>query len=295
MTLKRRAVSTEAGDQPPPRRSAAVALAPALRPVVDLCLQLGITSPEMERILRSVFVERAADSLSGVSGRGGPSDVRIGLMIGVDRNLVRKIRTTKRPDQLRNVQRRHRITALLEAWATDWRFLNSAGHPRDLAIQDADGEASLSMLVRQYMPAVSTGTAIAELRRAGVIRLLPDERVRLRSRTPRPTGFTESSVSTVGERLAELASTLLSNLGSPGEQRLFERIEPLWIDAQRLPLARLTLAKRTRTFLDSLSAELANEAVGPASGSKVLIGLTVFSSEDAQQPGRLRSSRGKRS
>ncbi|HVA41821.1 MAG TPA: hypothetical protein VNF49_14225, partial [Candidatus Binataceae bacterium] len=114
-----------------PRRSAAVSLAPALRPVVDLCLALGITSPEMERIVRSVFVEQATRLLSGGRGRQTPSDVRIALMIGVDRNLVQKIRTTKRPEQLRRVQRRHRTTALLEAWATDWRFLTSAGSPRD--------------------------------------------------------------------------------------------------------------------------------------------------------------------
>jgi hypothetical protein len=37
----------------------AKALSAALEPVIDVCLQLGITSPELESLLRATFVRRA--------------------------------------------------------------------------------------------------------------------------------------------------------------------------------------------------------------------------------------------
>jgi len=234
----------------------------------------------MERIVRSVFVQRAEALLSRLRGRQrAASDVRIGLMIGVHRNLVRQIRSTKPRVQLQRVQRRHRGAALLQAWSTDWAYLTPSGLPRDLPIRAAEGEPNFETLVREHMPAVSTGTAIAELRRSGAIRLLPDEQVRFRSRSPRPAGLTEASIAAAAQHLQELAATLLHNLKSPEQQRPCEGIDPVVIDAQRLAMVRQIIARRTRNFLDTLAAELANEAPASPGAQGVQVGVTVFSHE----------------
>jgi Family of unknown function (DUF6502) len=260
------------------RQTAAVVLGPALRPLVELCLELGITSPEMERVLRAVFVDRAEQLLSKAVGRRrGASDVRIGLMIGVHRNFVRQIRTTKPRVLLQKVQGRHRGAALLQAWATDWQFLNAAGQPRDLPIRAPEGVPSFEMLVRRHMSGVSAGTAIAELRRSGAIRLLPDEQVRFRSHTPRPLGITEASIASVSERLQELMSTLLNNLRSPEHQRFFEGVDEVRIDAQRLAVVMQVVAKRAHHFIDALSTELGDEAVTYSTTDRTAkIGLRIF-------------------
>lgn len=267
------------------RHATAVALASALEPVVDLCLEAGITSPEMERVLRAVFVRRAEQLLSSSSRHGrSSSDTRVGLMIGVHRNFVRAIRTTRPQVQLEKVQHRHRGSALLQAWASDWQFLSTAGHPRDLPIRGAPGEPSFEMLVRRHMSGVSTGTAIAELQRSGAVRLLPDERIRLRSRTARPYGITAASIAAASERIRELVSTLLHNLKAPEDQRFCESVNELQIDPQRLALVRQVIAKRARTFLDALTGELNNETLKPLApdgkAQAVRVGLMICAHEE---------------
>ena len=259
-----------------------MALAAALEPFADLCLEFGITSPEMERLLRGVFVRRAEQLLFRNSPRTrSASDTRIALIIGVHRNFVRKIRTTKPRAQLDKVQHRHRGAALLEAWTTDWQFLTAAGYPRDLPIRSSSEEPSFEMLVRRHMSGVSLGTAIAELRRFGAIRLLPDEQIRLRSRSAKPSGITAANISTMSERVGQLASTLLHNLKAPQDQRLSEGLAAVWIDQQRLPFVRQTLMKRARAFLDGLTAELSDEvATSKERARRVQLGLMVFGYEN---------------
>lgn len=267
------------------RQAAAVALASALGPIVDVCLELGVTSPEMERILRGVFVEQAESLLvSGKAAGTAASDLRIGLMTGVHRNIVRKIRSTKPSARLQPLQQRHRADALLLAWSTDCQYLTTAGSPRDLPIEATDGTPSFSALVRLHMPGVRARTAIAELRRSGAIQLLPDEFVRLRSRTVRPVGITEASIAALGSQLSQLAQTLLHNLRNPGQQWFCETSESGFVDTGRLPFLRQTVARRAQNFLDVLAAELKSEGASPTTEQAVTLGTTVFCYEIPSPP-----------
>lgn len=204
-------------------------------------------------------------------------------MIGVHRNLVRQIRSTKPRVQLEKVQHRHRGTALLHAWASDWRFLTAAGHPRDLPIRAAPGQTSFETLVRRHMPGVSTGTAIAELKRSGAVRLLPDDQIRLRSRSARPAGITSANVAVVSDRLSLLASTLLHNLKNPEDQRFCESLKELRIDPQRLAVVRQTISERARVFFDALTAELSNEELTSEEKARaVQVGLVICAYESTE-------------
>ncbi len=225
----------------------------------------------------------------GALGTGARQAIRVGLIIGVHRNFVREIRTTRPQVQLEKVQHRHRGSALLQAWASDWQFLTSAGHPRDLPIRAAAGEPSFETLVRRHLSGVSTGTAIAELQRSGAVRLLPDERIRLRSRTARPSGITLASITAASDRMRELASTLLHNLKRPEDQRFCETAHELQFDPQRLAYVREMIAKRARTFLGALMAELDHEALKALPGAKaqaVQVGLMICAYEDSMPAAR---------
>jgi hypothetical protein len=202
-------------------------------------------------------------------------------MIGVHRNFVRQIRSTKPQAQLKRVEHRHRGAALLEAWASDWEFLDwefltPAGHPRDLPIRPDSREPSFETLVRRHMPGVSTGTAIAELRRSGAVRLLPDELIRLRSRTGRSPGITAAGIGAVSERMRAVATTLLHNLKTPDDQRFCEQLSEARIAPERLAVVRQMIAKRARTFLDALEAELGNEVLrSEATAGAKSLGLLI--------------------
>ena len=69
------------------------ALSAALEPLIDVCLAIGVTSPEIESLLRVAFVQRAFAKLPrhATTGRG-PSDSRVSLAAGVHRSEVSKIR-----------------------------------------------------------------------------------------------------------------------------------------------------------------------------------------------------------
>lgn len=261
------------------RHAFAIALESALDPIVDLCLQLGITSPEMERLLRGVFVRRAAKLLVAGSPKRSPSDLRIGLMTGVHRNFVREIRAAKPKARLQQVQQRHPAAGLLRAWATDWTYLTSVGSPRELPMEASAGEPSFAALVSLYMPGIRPSTALAELQRAGTLQVLPHGKIRLRSRSTVYPGLTEENIESASATLTTLTTNLLHNLKSPQERWTCETSDPFVVEPQRLPLTRQTLQKRTQSFLDNVSSEFANE---PATGIKetpTSVRVTVFCHE----------------
>lgn len=284
---------TGGSQRPPSGKSLASELAPALAPLVDLALAAALTSPELERILRSVFVERAAALLDRTASRrrgGGPSDLRIGLMIGVSRNIVHSIRASRR-FQVEETRRPHPGEALLKAWTTDWTYLTEAGLPRELPIYGVGREVSFEALVRSHLRGVSTGTALAELRRCGAVQLIPDERVRLLSRTMRSVGIGHASIAAAAERLQDLGATVLHNLAAKDAARFCEAMDGLDVAAERVGIARQTIARRARDFLDGLAAELASLAPTSASAPRLKIGLTVFAHESEAQG---RPKRGRR-
>src|SRR5271169_2586881 len=91
------------------RLDVARALGLALEPVVDLCLGVGLTSPELETVLRAVFVRQAEAKLPSRSKTGKPaSDVRIGLAVGLHRNEVHKLRSSRSDAGVVKRQGRHR-------------------------------------------------------------------------------------------------------------------------------------------------------------------------------------------
>jgi hypothetical protein len=253
----------------------------AVEPLVELFLELGITSPEAESLLRSLFVHKARQWLAA-SRAGGttPSDVRVALVTGVHRNFVRTILAEPPRIAAARERKQHRTARLLEAWYTDPAYLDSYGRPRDLARRDP--EPSFATLARTYVPSAASGVVLQELHRAGVVQLLPEERVRVRSRTFRVPGVNSGGMTELGSRGRDLLQTLIHNLRDPEARILCESTRSLEVDPERVPFIRDLVARRAGTFLAAIEQELAIEA-GPArrrkSGQRTRIGLTAFQSE----------------
>src|ERR1700686_1980618 len=154
----------------------------AVEPLVELFVELGITSPEAESLLRSLFIHKARQWLAASSADGEqPSDVRVSLVTGVHRNFVRRILAEPPRIAAARERKKHRTARLLDAWHTDPAYLDSSGKPRDLSKREP--EPSFSTLAAAYAPGAAPGVVLQELQRPGVVRLLPDERVRIGSRT----------------------------------------------------------------------------------------------------------------
>jgi hypothetical protein len=253
----------------------------AVEPLVELFLELGITSPEAESLLRSVFVHKAREWLAEPRvERGGPSDVRVSLVTGVHRNFVRSILAEPPRIAAAREQKGHRAGRLLEAWHSDPKYLDSSGKPRDLS--EKEQEPSFYSLASTYVPGAAPSMVLEELRRAGLVQMLSEHRLRVRSRTFRMHGVNASNISELGSRARELLETLTHNLRQP-ESRLFcDSMPSIEVDAARVPFVRDLIARRAGNFLAAMEQELAVEASAPRrrrSSERVRVGLTAIESE----------------
>jgi len=244
----------------------------AMEPLVQLFLELGITSPEAESLLRSLFVHQAREWLARApDSKGKPSDVRVSLVTGVHRNFVRRILGESPRIAAAREQKGHPAERLLDAWHSDPAYLDSSGKPRDLP--ERSPEPSFYALASAYVP----GAAPAE------------HRVRVRSRSVRLHGLNASNVGDIGQRARELLETLTHNLREP-EARLFcESMPSIEVDAARLPFVRELIARRASTFLSALGQEFSAEARSSRRKPKrrVRVGLTAFQTEHSPVPRRM--------
>jgi hypothetical protein len=244
-------------------------------------LTVGLTSPELENMLRAVFVKRAIQRLPPVSRSKRPaSDVRVGLAAGLHRNEVRRIRSAKEELTMARGGRRSRTERLLRGWATDPRFSDSGGHPRDLPLTSSDRGPSFEELTTKYLPGVAPGTAIRELRRQAVIQVLPDEVFRLRASASRTAGFGTSNIVHAGKRLQRVASGILNSIGEGNGESLYREISNLRINPEEIPLIRRTLERRTQVFLDSIERELKARSGARPIRRSTKIGISVVSWRD---------------
>jgi len=253
----------------------------AVEPLVELLLELGITSPEAESLLRSVFVHTARLWLArDGAAAADPSDVRVALVTGVHRNFVRRILAEPPRIAATREQKGHRTDRLLEAWYSDPQYLDSSGKPRDLS--EKDQEPSFHSLAQQYAPGVAPSLVLTELRRAGLVQMLSEHRVRVRSRYFRTRGINAASVVEMGQQARELLATLTHNLRQPEAPLFCESMPTIEVDATRAPFVRDLITRRTGNFLAAMEQELAVEASGARrrrSRRRVRIGLTAIATE----------------
>ncbi len=192
----------------------AKALSAALEPLIDVCLKIGITSPEMESLLRVAFVQRAFEKLPRHANSGrGPSDSRVGIAAGVHRTEVTRIRTAGGTASAREtMETKERLYSksarVLHGWKTDSRFTTSGGLPLDLPMERNKQRRSFEDLVEKYAPGNHPGTVLKELRRRGNVELLDAEIIRFKSSTTRSKGVTPANVAQAAKRMKRLGETL---------------------------------------------------------------------------------------
>lgn len=253
----------------------------AVEPIVELLLELGVTSPEAESLLRAVFVHKTRDWLARQGeGVSEPSDARVSLVTGVHRNFVRRI--LAEPPKIADAreQKSNRASRLLQAWHSDPDYLNSSGKPRDLLEKGA--KPSFQSLAATYVPSAAPGVVLDQLRRAGLVQTLSEHRLRVRGRTFRAHGFTSHGIAEVGKRVRELLETLRHNLQHPESLRFSDSMREIQIELKRIPAIRDLISRRATSFLTGIEHELAVEANKSRRAKRkgrINVGLTVYQTE----------------
>jgi Family of unknown function (DUF6502) len=261
----------------------AKALSAALEPLIDVCLAIGITSPEIESLLRVAFVQRAFAKLPRHVNTGrGPSDTRVSLAAGVHRSEVSKIRaaggTTSAKGKMEIKERLYSKSArVLTGWTTDPRFMTSGGQPLDVPMERNKQRKSFEDLVDKYAPGNHPGSVLKELRRRGNVELVEPDIIRFKTLATRSSGATETNVAHAAKRMKRLGETLFQNILDAQQSRLYAETKTIRLTAEEIALVRPVLERRAKTFIEALESEFRARTSTSRHENAKKIGVSVFS------------------
>jgi hypothetical protein len=270
--------------QSPKNYDVARAMSAAFDPLIDLCLELGVTSPELESLLRSAFVQRAFDRLPPHSRSGRPPTTnKVSVATGVHRNEVSKIRAGGSAMVRETMQSKERLYSkaarVLNGWSTDPRFTGSGGSPLDLPLERNKQRRSFDDLVDKYAPGNHPGTVLKELRRRGNVEFLDGEILRFKSANTQAKGVTPATVSKAALRMNRLGRTLFQKILDPEQTRLYEETGKIALSAKQLAIIGPVLERRAKTFLKAVEDEFGTHSARASDDAKT-IGVGVFSWDD---------------
>jgi hypothetical protein len=262
------------------------ALSAAFEPLIDLCLTIGITSPEIESLLRATFVQRAFVKLPRHSRTGrAPSDSKVSLAAGVHRSEVSRIRAgggvKGAKGTMEQKQRLYSKSArVLTGWTTDRRFMTSGGFPLDLPMERNRQRQSFEDLVDKYAPGNHPGSVLKELRRRGNVELLEDAIVRFKATMSRPSGLTKTNAAGAARRIKRLGDTLIHNVVNAPQSHLYAETKSFRLNSEQLALIRAVLERRAKTFIAALESECETRIVAGGNGVAKQMGVSVFAWEE---------------
>jgi hypothetical protein len=269
------------------------ALIEALEPLIDVCLTAGITSPELEKILRAAFVARAFEKLPKHPKSGRPPTAnKVAFATGLNWSDISKVRSAPRASAAKKLlesreQSPSKAARVLEGWLKDPAFLTSGGHPLDLPIKRLGKHRSFKELVTKYAPSTPFGTLLKELTRRGHVQVLDGEIVRFKRATAQRGGMTPAAIADVSQKVKRLADNLYQGLNDQNLENVYEESEPLKLSEQQAALIRPVLERRVKAFLKSVENEFGpNGESATESASKLGFGVSVFSWKDEKATGK---------
>jgi len=266
----------------------AKALQVALDPIIDTCVRIGINSAELESLIRVRFVTRLAEILPGNVRTGrGPTREDIGLAAGLNRNEVQAILTRGLKSPELRMEQKSKVHSkserLLSLWSNDSRYVSTSGLPLDLPLDPQPEAPSFSELVAAALPHRLPRAVLKDLRRRGLVQLLPDEIVRYRRATAQPATLSASALAYAAEQIRLLGHTVLPPVDESAAKKLPEisayvATEPIEVVSEELSIDKAEVLESIGSFVQSMEERLGRAASKakknkPANGS---IGLSVF-------------------
>ena len=273
-------IPKESRSRDPLRAATITTLERVIDPLMDLTFDAGITVHEFSRLVRERAVRIASARITRESGRS--SNSRVAITTGLARGEVARILKAEKFCP-RRLSGQHPARKVLAAWYDNVQFLGANGDPAVLPIFGK--RKSFERLVGMYSGGIPVRAMLDELAQISAIEVLPRQRIRAKVRVPTFRGMTTSAIANVGERAADLLSTLTRNLRT-SSNALFEATAVMSnIDASAVPLVRRDIAEQGAAFIDGTSSLLARSRSKPARvpssiSRRCRIGVTAYYFEE---------------
>jgi hypothetical protein len=258
----------------------------ALDPLIDICVRIGVHTTELESLVRVEFVRRLAETLPGNLKTGrGPSHEEIGLAAGLNRGEVQNILATG----LKSAEMRMKKKAsqhskserILRLWSKSERYLSTSGLPLDLPLDLRVEGPSFAELVDKALPGKLPKNVLKDLRRRGLIQLLPDEIVRYR-RVARalPTELNTTALKYAADQMRLLGDTLLQTMGAAsgtGKFGAYVASEPVAIPTSLTEVSHQAMLQRIAAFVQAFELEFGRKSKSTKKvGPNEMIGVSVY-------------------
>jgi hypothetical protein len=258
----------------------------ALAPIIDICLQLGISHFELECLLRVAFVQRAAETLPKKKSGQRPSHEAIGLAVGLNRAEVWDILTKGPKGAAKRMEDKNKTYSksdkVLTLWRTDQRYKSVNGVPLKLPLDLTPDGPSFAELVQKALPGRSPASVLKDLKRRGQIQMLSDEIVSYRRSGGIPTTtLSVESINRLAVKLRQHGDALLHSAldekqKASGEPSIYVSSEPVKVPLEQLSNAHSQLSERILNFFQRIETEFGKP------GKSVLterVVLTIHSSK----------------
>ena len=236
------------------------ALSEALKPLVRVCLNLGVPSLDLERIVRETFILEAFKHLPKHPKSGSPPTAhKVSLATGLSRTLVA---TVKKQGALAPSKKGERPWGLpaaarvIEGWSTDPKFQTSGGSPLDLPVKPLSGKRSFHELVDKYAPSTHQGALLKELVRRGQVEVLEGDLVRFKRASARKAGLSAVALHDASKRLGRIGQTLYQTLQDEKVSSVAEETKPVRLTPAQLALLMPRIERRVVAFVKSIESEL---------------------------------------
>jgi hypothetical protein len=253
-----------------------------LRPLVRLLIRAGLTFPVCADLLRSLYVEVAAEMAEDARAR---TDSRLSLLTGVHRKELRRLRETpSEPDQVPPV-----VTLgsqVVGRWLGLPGYADAEGRPLPLPRSAAEGEPSFDALVASVTTDVRPRTVLDSWLDQGIVSIGPDDRLRLNACAFIPNRAVEGQLFYFARNLRDHLAAAAANISATDTPPFLDRS----LHYDRLPpeaAAKLEAASREgaqRLLLEmnrlALSLLEEGEAAPGTPTKRVNLGIYLYAEDE---------------
>ena len=245
-----------------------------LKPVVSFLLKCGLQWRDFAAISKSVFVEVASREY-GLGGR--PTNVsRVAILTGIGRKDVKKLREARSPHARSRDDKATGATAVLSGWHQDPDFLDDAGKPCALTMEQ--GPHSFHRLCERYAGDIPAVALLKELKRVGAMTEANGQLI-VASRSYMPSHADPQWLISAARTLQDLGNNINHNLeaGEKNPSQFLGRAMNSHVKASDVAAFREFLEAHGQAFLEKIDDWLTEHSAEPDSGvSQVRLGIGLF-------------------